>query len=149
MKRDEVREYLNCLRKSNKQKREIVLSLDILNDEIDTIRGLQSRWVASVSEGRSNDISDPTYKKAQKIVDEYSQTIEEKLQEIIVIDAEIEQFIYELDGYKKDGTLNENEYNVLKYYYVNGMGISEVALAMNYSIDWVKRLKADAIKKIL
>ncbi len=70
MKRNEAREYLNCVRKSNKHKHEIMLSLDILNEEIDTIRGLQSRWVASVSESHSNDISDPTFKKAQKIVDE-------------------------------------------------------------------------------
>ena len=149
MIRNEVREYMNCVRKSNKHKREIMLSLDVLNDEIDTIRGLQSRWVASVSESHGSEISDPTYKKAQKIVDQYSHTIEEMLQEIIDIDIEIERFIYELEEYLENGTLNKNEYSVLKYYYVNGMSISEVALAMNYSIDWVKRLKADAIKKML
>lgn len=148
MMQNEVREYLNCVRKSNKHKREIMLSLDILNDEINTIRGLQSRWTASVSEGRSSDITDPTYKKAQKIVDEYSQTIEEMLQEIIDIDAEIERFIYELDEFLKNGILNKNEHSVLKYYYVHGMNIMEIALAMKYSEIHLKRLKAGAIKKL-
>lgn len=143
-----MRERLDKVRERAKERRRIFWKLDRMGDEVESIRDVSYRVLNQESIKSSGDISNPTQDKAMKIVDKYTEKMNKLYQQLVMLDEEIEGVIIDIEKAYKSGSININEVNVIKYYYIEGMSLDEITLAMHYSMEWVQKLKARALSKM-
>lgn len=143
-----IKNQLSSIREKKKIKRSILNEINSINKDIKVLRDLDCYNPDEVYTKTSN-INNPTQDKAIKIVDKYSARVAELLSELKEIDLEIYYIKEKLEVMVKAAELSENEYCVIKYYYFEGMSIEEVAMAMNYSEVWVKKVKSIAVNKYI
>jgi len=114
-----------------------IKSLDV---ELLELRASATRATANLSglpsgKGRPNDLSTPV----ARIMD-LSKLVEAKRNELRLKREEIEQQI---------AVLPANERHVLRQYYLRGRTMISIAIEMNFSDRWVKKLHARGVKKFL
>jgi len=136
----DIREWLYSVREKNRYRRSIMYELECVNSDIETLRGVQGKYV-DASFVRGSYISNPTQKNAIEIIDKYIEKANDLMIELSLIDDEIDTIKKQFKCMSKAAKLNSNEYNAMKYYYFEGMSNAEVAKAMHYSEVWVKTLK--------
>ena len=141
-----VRQKLDEIRISAKERRSLFWGINSISEKIDSIRDVSSK-VMSGTNVQVSDISDPTGQKAALIMDDYSKKLECLLLELQRLDEKVDTLKANLVYLKQHMVLNFNEYGVLNYYYFEGMSLDEVSEAMIYSQDWVQELKSKGIRK--
>ena len=97
---------------------------------------------------KPNAVSNPTYRKAIKALEEYDKQFDLLLSEIERLNLEIRAAREKTNRCFEEGDITVKEYEVIFYYYFEGMSNEEVAESTYYSVDYIYELKRKAISGI-
>ena len=138
-----TKQWLYSIRSIGRRKRAIIYEISGIKEEkeavYDTAHALYGEDAKAAI--KPNTISDSTYKKAAKAVESYDSRLNSLLDELERLNLEIKAARDRINQCFEEGNISVQEYEVIFYYYFEGMSNEEVAEVMNYSVQSVYRLK--------
>jgi DNA-directed RNA polymerase specialized sigma subunit len=144
---DETRTWLLEVRKLKKMKRYHLNEIENIKEDCRRIREGKAA-VLCLAKVQKTIIHNPTEEAAIKIVDEYGDKVNYHIIEINRIDVMVHKMHVFIEEMREDNRLGHSEYEMIHYYFFEGMSNEEVAIATGYSVDSVYKIKKSAIKKV-
>lgn len=145
---DAVKKWLYSVRDLCRLRRFYLNEVDGLTLDCKRIREGRAS-VFHLAHVKNSDIFDPTGDKVIKIIDEYGSRMNSNILAIDRVDMEIAKVKSRLETIFHNSDMTVSEYEVLHYYFFEGMSNNEVAIATFYSVDMIYKLKASAVQKIM
>ena len=144
-----TKQWLYSLRDMSRQKNRILYEISALKEEKEAIYDTSHIIYGDESTARgSSEISNPTLRKAMRLCDVIQKKLDGLLFDYERIGLEFEQARDRINKCFEEEGINVQEYEVIFYYYFEGLTNEEVADAMIYSVQSVFRLKKDATVKL-
>lgn len=144
---EEAKRWLYEVRYMHKMKRYHLNEIDNIKDDCERIREGRAA-VLCLAKVQKSGISKPTEEAAIKIIDEYGAKLKYHIKEIDKIDVQVAKMHHIIDKMRDDERLNLREFEILHFFFFEGMSNEEVAIATGYSIESVYKVKAKAIDKV-
>ena len=145
-----TKQWLCEIRAKCRRKRSLLYEIEQIKEEreivFDTTHALYGDDAKAAA--KPSTTSNPTERKAIKLIDSIGKRYDDLLSEMELLDLKIQAARDKINCCFEEGDMTVQEYEVIFYYYFEGMSNEEVAEVTFYSVDWVYKIKASAINVI-
>jgi hypothetical protein len=143
--KEETKQWLYEARGCAEIVRQCLYELERIESECDIIRTATPQHRGGP---RGSNISNPTENKAVKIVDKYNREQEYNINQIAEAKEKIESIKWDLRIMADRQIITQNQYWVIYYYFIEGMGDKEISELMKYCERQILRFKSEGIENV-
>ena len=140
-----IKEWLGEARTIANAIRSYTVRLECLREKRESIYGCSAGVMTGI---RGSQISDPTERTAEKLMDKYDREEGELHQEIWNAEMRLARMKEFLAEEHRLGIISQEQLDVLYFYYFEGMSMDEVAMAVGYERAQTYRHKRGAINNM-